>query len=319
MQLVNRPLFILALLVAFGASHRVIAKVHVGQNIASGGFAANYDGSTPVDGSGTIDFAVEAERCSYELVSGQSKWPSRDPIEEQGGVNVYGFCYNNPLGFVDYLGWNPTPVNTGSYVPATAPSETSHFQDVSDASSDPSHSYQSNTGQQMIDQLKNESKNNCCVKTWTIAGHGWRSDADASGNVRPPGSGIPGNQSGPNGAGLYLNDSYRGMDQKNGGASLDGLQREIGAGNIKFCKPCTVQIHSCYISDAFILQMASVTGCKVIAAGGKCSGGGDKRRWRSGPTDHPKDDQATPQNGFRQGVPGQHVQPVGPSYPPARP
>lgn len=29
------------------------------------------------------------------------RWLSRDPIEEQGGVNLYGFIGNNPIGFID--------------------------------------------------------------------------------------------------------------------------------------------------------------------------------------------------------------------------
>jgi RHS repeat-associated protein len=32
------------------------------------------------------------------------RWLSRDPIEEQGGLNLYGFVRNNPLSLLDYLG-----------------------------------------------------------------------------------------------------------------------------------------------------------------------------------------------------------------------
>jgi RHS repeat-associated protein len=32
------------------------------------------------------------------------RWPSRDPIEESGGVNLYGFVLNSPLTFVDPKG-----------------------------------------------------------------------------------------------------------------------------------------------------------------------------------------------------------------------
>ncbi len=32
------------------------------------------------------------------------RWLSRDPIQEEGGLNLYGFVYNNPLGYYDYLG-----------------------------------------------------------------------------------------------------------------------------------------------------------------------------------------------------------------------
>jgi len=32
------------------------------------------------------------------------RWPNRDPIEEAGGVNLYGFVKNNPVSFWDRLG-----------------------------------------------------------------------------------------------------------------------------------------------------------------------------------------------------------------------
>jgi RHS repeat-associated protein len=38
----------------------------------------------------------------YDPVTG--RWPSRDPIEEEGGVNLYGFVENRPLSSVDFLG-----------------------------------------------------------------------------------------------------------------------------------------------------------------------------------------------------------------------
>ena len=37
------------------------------------------------------------------------RWASRDPIEEEGGVNLYGFVGNDGVGGVDYLGMTPTP------------------------------------------------------------------------------------------------------------------------------------------------------------------------------------------------------------------
>jgi len=35
------------------------------------------------------------------------RWASRDPIEESGGVNLYGFVGNDGVDLVDYLGMNP--------------------------------------------------------------------------------------------------------------------------------------------------------------------------------------------------------------------
>ena len=38
----------------------------------------------------------------YDPVTG--RWPSRDPIEEKGGVNLYGFVGNNPVNLFDPFG-----------------------------------------------------------------------------------------------------------------------------------------------------------------------------------------------------------------------
>jgi RHS repeat-associated protein len=38
----------------------------------------------------------------YDPVTG--RWPSRDPLEEKGGVNLYGFAGNSPISYIDILG-----------------------------------------------------------------------------------------------------------------------------------------------------------------------------------------------------------------------
>ena len=38
--------------------------------------------------------------------SGIPYWPSRDPIEEEGGLNLYAFAGNDGVNFWDYLGLN---------------------------------------------------------------------------------------------------------------------------------------------------------------------------------------------------------------------
>ncbi len=38
----------------------------------------------------------------YDPVTG--RWPSRDPIEEFGGLNLYGMVRNSPINYWDYLG-----------------------------------------------------------------------------------------------------------------------------------------------------------------------------------------------------------------------
>ena len=48
---------------------------------------------------------MSSSRCyTYKTVSGRSGWPSRDPIEEQGGMNLYGFVGNDSISRIDPLG-----------------------------------------------------------------------------------------------------------------------------------------------------------------------------------------------------------------------
>jgi hypothetical protein len=98
----------LAILALVGGQSRVWGKVCVGEKLASGVFAPKYDESALVDEAASLEFAGRDGRCGYELVSGQSKWLSRDPIGERGGINLYGMVRNDPVNKWDYLGlWNP--------------------------------------------------------------------------------------------------------------------------------------------------------------------------------------------------------------------
>jgi RHS repeat-associated protein len=63
----------------------------------------------------------------YDPVTG--RWPSRDPIWENGGENLYGFVWNRPIAYIDVLGnfgrpgspgWRPGPPNLGPQDPSDA-------------------------------------------------------------------------------------------------------------------------------------------------------------------------------------------------------
>lgn len=43
----------------------------------------------------------------YDAANG--RWPCRDPIEENGGIYLYGMCFNNLLSKLDYLGRETWP------------------------------------------------------------------------------------------------------------------------------------------------------------------------------------------------------------------
>ena len=75
------------------------------QDLDSSGWAARnlhrFSTKPEVGGTGLLYYGYRW----YDPVTG--RWPSRDPIEEAGGVNLYGFVYNNPIDGVDLLGENP--------------------------------------------------------------------------------------------------------------------------------------------------------------------------------------------------------------------
>ena len=49
-------------------------------------------------------FALGWRIYGYRTVSGRSAWPSRDPIAEKGGMNLFGCVKNNPINHYDPLG-----------------------------------------------------------------------------------------------------------------------------------------------------------------------------------------------------------------------
>ena len=53
------------------------------------------------------DFAVASETYGYETAMGRASWPSRDPIGEWGGLNIYDLVDNNPVNLIDKLGLKP--------------------------------------------------------------------------------------------------------------------------------------------------------------------------------------------------------------------
>ena len=46
--------------------------------------------------------------CRRSVHTVVGRWPSRDPIEEKGGQNLYGFVRNCPVQYIDRLGQYPT-------------------------------------------------------------------------------------------------------------------------------------------------------------------------------------------------------------------
>lgn len=49
-------------------------------------------------------FMPGCEPFAYKTASGRARWLSRDPIGENGGINLYGYVANNPVNYRDPLG-----------------------------------------------------------------------------------------------------------------------------------------------------------------------------------------------------------------------
>jgi RHS repeat-associated protein len=94
---------------------------NVSEYIGSAGQVAahfEYDpfGNTVVNTDGSDQFSYRFSTKPLDFVTGlyyylyryynplMGRWPSRDPIEEEGGVNLYGFVGNDGVGRFDYLG-----------------------------------------------------------------------------------------------------------------------------------------------------------------------------------------------------------------------
>ena len=105
----------------------------------------------------------------YDPVTG--RWPSRDPIEEKGGINLYGFVGNNGVNRWDLLGlkkinlkysilgrgdyyWDEWAVNWGANI----------VTDLEDIVAD---------AEEQVGKYRSDGKNNCnCIKQLTIWSHG---------------------------------------------------------------------------------------------------------------------------------------------------
>jgi RHS repeat-associated protein len=95
---------------------------------ASGSIAAHYEydpfGRTIVAGGPHVaDFAYRFSTKPVDHATGlyyygyrwydpyTGRWPSRDPIEERGGVNLYGFVGNDGVGSLDAAGLSPVRIS----------------------------------------------------------------------------------------------------------------------------------------------------------------------------------------------------------------
>ena len=248
--------------------------------VRQGGIAA-YDFSTLNPWRFSSEYADAASATvyynyrHYEPMMG--RWMSRDPIV---GHNNYRYISNNALSLLaDLLGLLGTPVNGGSSM---------HGQNAHGSYDDgmfdsvvsgcvPDFST-AKSGKDILDNMQKITSDNCCIETYTIAGHGWSYNSP-----RLRGDGIPGayDCSEDPSIGLYSDGMNIDVDYAHGGRRISDISSAVKANKIRFCKECTIQIYACRIGSKFALELSEVTGCSVVAASAGCSIKG--KRWFSGP------------------------------------
>jgi len=61
-------------------------------------------------------FTPGSRACAYRTASGRARWPNRDPIGEEGGINLYGFVGNSAVNFFDALGLEIQEIVVMTYI-----------------------------------------------------------------------------------------------------------------------------------------------------------------------------------------------------------
>ena len=101
----------------------------------------------------------------YDPLTG--RWPSRDPIEEWGGLNLYGFVGNDGVNWIDVLGEWPSP----SQPPIDHGSGAGRVHESSyESPYDRARREQQEREQELAEQMRNapdEPEEDPCCRDWT--------------------------------------------------------------------------------------------------------------------------------------------------------
>ncbi len=62
-------------------------------------------------------FSPRSRGYCYQTLVGRAAWLNRDPMEEQGGLNLYTFVYVNPIDRVDPLGFDGLVIGFNPVLP----------------------------------------------------------------------------------------------------------------------------------------------------------------------------------------------------------
>jgi uncharacterized protein RhaS with RHS repeats len=166
---------------------------------------------------------------------GAGRWLNRDPIGEEGGVNLYGMVGNDGVGRVDVLGLAVNVISNATDLPGGDQSHTSAGD--------------------LLSKLKVKSTGRCdCLKRLDISGHG-----------NPWGMYL----------GPMSNTGQQQSNGADGDNWLSDSNVEWFANQLKemMCKPCTIYLSGCNTGnlkgpDAWFKKLGRITGCKIVTNAG---------------------------------------------------
>jgi len=95
---------LLALLAFIGVPQSAMARTVSSEKTASGIFSAMPSHHAQLEIPQVLDRVPEAAPRDYAPAPGRPKWPSRDPIGERGGRNLYGMVRNDAINRLDKFG-----------------------------------------------------------------------------------------------------------------------------------------------------------------------------------------------------------------------
>ena len=202
----------------------------------------------------------------YDPLTG--RWPSRDPIGEEGGVNLYGFVRNNGVSEVDYLGLEDQPVDLSVFDNDTNDDANKWFANLY------------GTPQKIADiaDISKFASNKCsdgvCLRNLVIMSHG-----DGTGGLKIAGKFYNGYQ------------EFGKIPERNSSEPFENFVRDRGAYNtetnrrnwnnqelanalnglkqVHWCRPCSIILSGCKSGAGnmpMMILFARASGCRVIGS-----------------------------------------------------
>ena len=203
----------------------------------------------------------------YDPLSG--RWSSRDPIEENGGVNLYGFAGNDGVNHVDFIGLKGIEVNLSVYDTQTSDPLNLWFAKLYDKNPELIKDFSD------ISSIANKKcTDGNCLKNLVIMSHG-----AGAGMLNIGGTTYSGYKNYPApfkmGAGQSLSTGNNMADLMAYNNMVREIERENNQlklslenlGKVKWCENCSIILSGCSAATgdmAMMTLLAKATKCRVI-------------------------------------------------------